>query len=168
MDRTYQDGRDVYILIARLEEASDAEKAGKYLIPGPARYTLCSKVPLPEDDGRLYPMTMQPGGPCTYQIRGRDVQDLLLKYKGKLDGIQITQDVQPLYAYPVFWHTHYEELTIHCPTCNHTFWWRELDSDYDDFGDAMSTTICPRCGIWNCVDLHFETIEQFRERTSLG
>ena len=58
----------------------------------------------------------------------------------------------------------YEDLQIKCPNCSFEFDFRELESDL--FYDCYVSDLCPKCEHSTDVELEFETISQFKERTN--
>jgi len=55
----------------------------------------------------------------------------------------------------------YQDIDVSCEGCGETFCRTELKSDDDDWGEgyAHSDTVCPRCGMWHCCNLVYETLD---------
>ncbi|MBE3120339.1 MAG: hypothetical protein IMZ50_16500 [Candidatus Atribacteria bacterium] len=78
------------------------------------------------------------------------------------DVIDVTAMPGPQYL------VEYDSTTpVVCDTCGATFTECDLKSDECvgwDGDERWSNHVCPECGEWDCCDIEYETIEQYRER----
>ena len=75
--------------------------------------------------------------------------------------VDINRDVQTVRAYRPEEDYLYEYIPVKvtCWKCRESFKHTELESDnkgYDD--DAVTYTMCPKCGTWDCCELEYESI----------
>ena len=90
--------------------------------------------------------------------------------KGKLVKVVEERPVQVIHSMtpePSFLFT-YESLEVECGGCHARFDFSSLGSDSMDTGDddVYSDTVCPECGLFECLDgiMKIETIKQALKR----
>ena len=112
-------------------------------------------------------------GPVEITIDGKTAteDELQMVLTGKIDcDINIHRDMidctcisNPEFLYE------YKKKKVRCEMCEEKFDHSELESDYGSDGEWEFSieNICPKCGIGNCCDIKYETIEECFERTGI-
>lgn len=98
--------------------------------------------------------------------RDEDLQKALAGLVDTSDCLQVSkvQEIHEVYDTPQEWSITYEPTQVVCDDCGHTFLHTELE--YYEEGDYWNDAVCPACHAVACVELVYESLHQYRERTA--
>lgn len=103
-------------------------------------------------------------GRTTYQVAGRAYEVETPYGKERRREVQTIYSMTPEPA----WLYSYEPLTVKCVGCGTEFPVEALGSDSNGLEcDDCSDEICPKCGMWECLDSvrwEFETVAEAQQR----
>ena len=98
------------------------------------------------------------GRTVDYCVVGRPV--ITYHEGGSMGILQPVQILHRMAPSPQFLYQ-YLPTRVSCEYCSAEFNFDELESDGDEEG--WSETVCPKCHIWNCCEVEFESLSQLRD-----
>jgi hypothetical protein len=155
------------IRIAELTDSTKAEKTGVYYVAGRRSATLTSVNVI---SGQFIGITLiaQKPGEHLYaidldKVDTEELASVALKSLGSIK-LSYVQPVQILHTTPVFYHVVYMDVKVTCNRCKKTFSHMNLEYEGLDGVYVEDRRACPCCKEWDCCDILYETVAQYRER----
>jgi Zn finger protein HypA/HybF involved in hydrogenase expression len=87
--------------------------------------------------------------------------------KLKADNIQFTitrEEIETTMLHEPENFVEYEDQVVECRSCNAKFNHYDLESDSNEWG-GYSDKVCPECEGWDCCDIEYEMLNEYKERT---